>query len=300
MKNNQTTARQIWRQFLNNEAAELSAVAVPVVRQLGGVNLDTLRTLRDVSNSPCGAAAGFSGFVYYTDTTAFWRKNRPKITALMNYEAEEFGDGSTFDMVRRFKSLEGFTAEQVAAPAVSLRKACARLIVAALSLIVAGLSVLIAAARLVERGRLFEVIAAALRGRAVRVQTVAARRAFVVRGRSGRAVAAARSSVLGRVEAARFFVRGRLDRVQTMAARRAFVVRGRSGRAVAAVRSSILGRIEAVRLFVADCLFSARLAYFRRVDAIRGRAARLITAAALFLLNLNRVTNRAAARLERA
>ena len=190
--------------------------------------------------------------------------------------------------------------EQITAPAVSLRKACARLIVAALSLIVAGLSVMIAAARLVERGRLFEVIAAALRGRAERVQTVAARRAFVVRGRLGRAVAAVRSYILGRIEAARLFVRGRLDRVQTVAARRAFVVRGRLGRAVAAVRSSVLGRIEAVRLFVADCLFSARLAHYRRVAAIRGRAVRLITAAALFLLNLNRLTNRAAARLGRA
>ena len=113
MKNNQTTARQIWRQFLNNEAAELSAVAVPVVRQLGGVNLDTLRTLRDVSNSYCGAAAGFSGFVYYTETAAFWRKNRAKIKALMNYEAEAFGECSTFDMVCRFNSLKGFTADEV-------------------------------------------------------------------------------------------------------------------------------------------------------------------------------------------
>ena len=113
MENNQTTARQVWRQFLNNEAAELSAVAVPVVRQLGGVDLDTLATLRDVSCCHCGAAGGFPGFIYYTETAVFWRKNRAKITALMNYEAADFGDGSAFEMVRRFKSLEGFTAEEV-------------------------------------------------------------------------------------------------------------------------------------------------------------------------------------------
>lgn len=113
MKNNQTPA-QIWRAFLQNESAELAAVAKSVIKQLGcGVTFEGLTELHSVTRCSCGAAGGFSGFVYYSDTVAFWRKNRAKITALMNYEADGLGEGSAFDMVSRFRSLKDFTPGEI-------------------------------------------------------------------------------------------------------------------------------------------------------------------------------------------
>lgn len=112
MKNNQATACQIWRAFLQTESADLVAVARPVIRQLGGINSETLQSLNDVSRCSAGAAGGFTGFIYYTETVEFWRKNRAKITALINYEADGLGE-NPLEMVCRFRSLEGFSVDEI-------------------------------------------------------------------------------------------------------------------------------------------------------------------------------------------
>lgn len=113
MKNNQTP-RQIWRNFLAEQSPELVAVAKTVARQMGGVNQNTLEELEAVNRASAGAAAGFIGFTYYDDTVAFWRKNRAKIIALMNEEAEAIGYESAFEMVRGFRSLEEATTDETA------------------------------------------------------------------------------------------------------------------------------------------------------------------------------------------
>ena len=111
MKTNRT-ARQIWRQFLNNDAAELVAVARPVIRQLGGINSETLQNLEAVTRASSGAAAGFTGFIYYTETAKFWRTNRAAIYRLMQYDADGLG-ANIFEMVSHFRTIEGYTPEEI-------------------------------------------------------------------------------------------------------------------------------------------------------------------------------------------
>lgn len=110
MKNNQTTARQIWREFLRNESATLAAIARPVLRQLGGI--ESLGELQSVNASSYGAGAGFTGFIYYSETVDFWRKNRAAITAAINDDAAGLGE-NPLEMVCRFRSLEGFSVDEV-------------------------------------------------------------------------------------------------------------------------------------------------------------------------------------------
>lgn len=111
MKTNQTPA-QIWRAFLANESNELATVAKAVANQMYGTTADTLQELANINQSSCGIAGGYAGFIYYTETVAFWRKNRAKISALMNYEADSLGE-NVLQMVSRFRSLKGFTADEI-------------------------------------------------------------------------------------------------------------------------------------------------------------------------------------------
>ena len=109
MKNNQTPAA-IWRAFLANESNELATVAKAVKNQMGMPLAEMLENLYSISRH--SIADGYTGFIYYSETVAFWRKNRAKISALMNYEADSMGE-NVLQMVSRFRSLEGFTADEI-------------------------------------------------------------------------------------------------------------------------------------------------------------------------------------------
>lgn len=65
-----------------------------VVKQLGYSptnrnNEELIDTLRDVSNH--GASNGFSGFIYYSETVKFFKKNRQEIIGLCKEMASDFG-----------------------------------------------------------------------------------------------------------------------------------------------------------------------------------------------------------------
>lgn len=98
MKNNQTPA-QIWRAFLANESTELAAVAKAVKNQIGLPLADVVEELANISDCHCGMVA-------------FWRKNRAKISALMNYEADSLGE-NVLGMVSCFNSLQDYTADEI-------------------------------------------------------------------------------------------------------------------------------------------------------------------------------------------
>ena len=107
MANQNVGARKLWRNFIATLSTEQAAVAKAVISQLGGVNAEALEELNNVAQSSCGAAGGYSGFVYYTETVAFWRKNRAKITALMDYECEAIGCWpNALDMVLSFNYIK--------------------------------------------------------------------------------------------------------------------------------------------------------------------------------------------------
>lgn len=57
----------------------------------------------DVANH--GVDAGFSGFIYYTETVKFYTDNREIITKHATEEAEQLGYGSAVKMVKSFNCL---------------------------------------------------------------------------------------------------------------------------------------------------------------------------------------------------
>ena len=94
------------KQFKEYCGETLAALVIPVKNQIGFDKEGFFYELENVSKSPCGAAGGFTGFIYYTETVSFWRKNRKKI---MEY-AKEFADGlgeNTLQMVCGFNGFKG-------------------------------------------------------------------------------------------------------------------------------------------------------------------------------------------------
>lgn len=101
--------------FENYGGRNLYAVALAVKSQTGTNKDDFFALLNDVIKSPYGAAAGFSGFIYYSETVSFWRKNRSKILRFAEDQAKELGT-NIIDMVAGFKGIkDDFTPCEVAA-----------------------------------------------------------------------------------------------------------------------------------------------------------------------------------------
>lgn len=73
-----------------------------VISTIGGKSeleyaLDTVRN--------GGASAGVSGFIYYSETVSFWRKNKKQILELINNEISELGYESAVSFVVNFNCL---------------------------------------------------------------------------------------------------------------------------------------------------------------------------------------------------
>jgi hypothetical protein len=69
-----------------------------VIRQLGGRD-----SLQDIANH--GIDGGFHGFIYYTETFAFWKRNRGLIADLAREQASEFGTDAV-SMIAGFNCLK--------------------------------------------------------------------------------------------------------------------------------------------------------------------------------------------------
>ena len=95
-----------------------------VVKQLGGWDEDTRLTMEDIARY--GVDGGFSGFIYYTDTVAFFNRNKNNILALAESQAREFGTGM-LEMVMGFRCIMNLdvTPDNVARVLYSGRGDCA-------------------------------------------------------------------------------------------------------------------------------------------------------------------------------
>lgn len=69
-----------------------------VVRQLGGWESFTT-SAPDITNH--GIDGGFHGFMYYTDTVAFAKRNRAHIQTMAKEQASDFGS-SVIEMIQNF------------------------------------------------------------------------------------------------------------------------------------------------------------------------------------------------------
>lgn len=81
-----------------------------VIRQCGGWE-SFQEMAQDVTNH--GAAGGFHGFIYYTDTCSFYTRNRGHILAALRTLADDLGE-NVIDLVGGFNCLkDGCTSEEV-------------------------------------------------------------------------------------------------------------------------------------------------------------------------------------------
>lgn len=79
-----------------------SQLALAVARQVGGKS-ELLEIAQDVNRH--GAAGGFNGFIYYSETVGFFRKNKKAIIDLVEEMADDFGK-SPQKLVATFQCLD--------------------------------------------------------------------------------------------------------------------------------------------------------------------------------------------------
>lgn len=104
----------------------LDALDLAVIAQLGGtarnvedgceIGADAADQLANVCRSSCGAAGGFPGFIYYTETREFFKLHRYEIAARLREQiAEGLFDGArgVVSAVMMFSCLKGFDSAEI-------------------------------------------------------------------------------------------------------------------------------------------------------------------------------------------
>jgi hypothetical protein len=72
---------------------------------------EAIQTLKDISNNEHGAAAGFSGFIYYDETCKFARDNIKDIFDYAYEQAEQLGEG-VYKMISNFNCLNDMNVKE--------------------------------------------------------------------------------------------------------------------------------------------------------------------------------------------
>ena len=80
-----------------------------VVKQAGGWE-SFKESAPDISRH--GIDAGFNGFIYYSDTIAFTKRNREEIVEMAKEQANDFGMGLV-EMIKGFNCLKGVTEGEI-------------------------------------------------------------------------------------------------------------------------------------------------------------------------------------------
>lgn len=104
--------------------AEQSNIPAPliraVVRQIGGWS-EFKESAADVANH--GADGGFGGFIYYSDTMAFTKRQLSNIRTLAKDQASDFGTDS-ISMIAGFNCLNNYDVSDVADALLNPRSDC--------------------------------------------------------------------------------------------------------------------------------------------------------------------------------
>ena len=95
------------KSFIENSGISAKLIRA-VIRQSGGW-LAFQEMAQDIYNH--GIAGGFSGWIYYTETCAFYAKNQSLIVELVESQSDEYGYRSAQDMVNGFRSLDATLSE---------------------------------------------------------------------------------------------------------------------------------------------------------------------------------------------
>lgn len=88
--------------------AQLTELQQKVIEQMGfnTLDIDCAHALKNVLRSPDGAAAGFGGFIYYSETCKFFDDNKRLIIKQLQEQAQDIGCPSITDMVCGFNCLK--------------------------------------------------------------------------------------------------------------------------------------------------------------------------------------------------
>ena len=101
--------------FVNNAGNIPASLVRAVVNQIGGWD-EFITRASDVASygaASYGAAGGFAGFTYYSNTLPFTRKNRAAIVALCETMADDLGASGPIALVRGFRCLKDSTEKEV-------------------------------------------------------------------------------------------------------------------------------------------------------------------------------------------
>jgi hypothetical protein len=74
------------------------------IRQLGGWTDYTQQNMLDICRG--GGDAGWHGFIYYTETTAFTRRNKKLILDLLSSQAADYGYAGPTELIASFRCLK--------------------------------------------------------------------------------------------------------------------------------------------------------------------------------------------------
>jgi len=80
-----------------------------VVKQMGGWE-SFKQSAPDITRH--GISGGFHGFIYYSDTIAFAKRNRKAILEMATEQAEQFGQGLV-EMIKCFRCMNGATEAEI-------------------------------------------------------------------------------------------------------------------------------------------------------------------------------------------
>jgi len=96
------------------EYGYIAKLAKAVYKQMGCEDDEEFfEEMNGVASCCCGAAGGFRGFTWYSDTVEFWRKNRKLIKKDMAELADSLGE-TVIGMVLQFKGVKAdYTEEEV-------------------------------------------------------------------------------------------------------------------------------------------------------------------------------------------
>ena len=96
-----TTTQQTEKEEIDFSIFQFPKLAEAVVNQMGG-DESFLESWEDIINH--GISGGFSGFLYYSDTTDFAKRNIRLIRELVKHQSEDFGVGM-LEMIKGFRCL---------------------------------------------------------------------------------------------------------------------------------------------------------------------------------------------------
>jgi len=99
------------KQMVSLAGDEVAPLIRAVVKQSGGIEVFN-EQFKDIANH--GVSGGFSGWIYYTETTGFYAKNKKQILILLQGMAQELGNGPVLELVKSFNGTKDFTEEEIA------------------------------------------------------------------------------------------------------------------------------------------------------------------------------------------